>query len=120
MRGLAASQRPHPRLAMRKVQGLFTAKPGVNLELPLMQEPDTIHSPRQVTGTTACILGIGCAFPACQLSRMVNQDAGTRVLRVVGGAGTNGIDNGALLLTHIFLKATQFAEAINNNETGLY
>ena len=120
MRGLAACQRPHPSLAMRKVQGLFAAKPGVNLELPLMQEPDTIHSPRQVTGTTACILGVGCAFPACQLSCMVNQDAGTRVLRMVGGAGTNGIDNGALFFTHVLLEATQFAEAIDNNETGLY
>ena len=117
---LAARQRPQPLWAMRKVQGLFTAKPGVNLELPLMQEPDTIHSPRQVTGTTACILGVGCAFPACQLSRMVNQDAGTGVLGVVGGEGTNGIDNGTLFLTHVLFEATQFTEAIDNNETGLY
>ena len=120
MRGLAASQRPHPRLAMCKVQGLFAAESGVNLELSLMQEPDAIHSPRQVTGPTTCILGIRRAFPACQLSCMVNQDAGTRVLRMVGGAGTNGIDNGALFFTHVLLKATQFTEAIDNNETRLY
>ena len=120
MRGLAACQRPHPSLAMRKVECLFAIKPGVNLELSLMQEPDAIHSPRQVTGPTTCILGIRRAFPACQLGRVVDQDAGTRVLRVVGGAGTNGVDNRALFLTHVLLETTQFTEAIDDNETRLY
>ena len=84
-----------------------------------MQEPDAIHSPRQVTGPTTCILGIGCTFPACQLGRVVDQDAGTGVLRVVGGAGTNGIHNGALFLTDILLEATKLTEAVHNDQAGL-
>ena len=50
----------------------------------------------------------------------MNQQAGAWALRVIRRQRLEGVDNGALFLTHVLLKGAQFAEAINNNETGLY
>ena len=85
-----------------------------------MQEPNAIHSPSQVATPSPGILSVGGGFLASQLGRMVDQQAGAGVGRVVTGQGTQSIGDGALLLTHVLFKGAQFTEAIDNNETGLY
>ena len=101
-----ARQRPDSLWTMRKVQGLLSGKPGVSLEARLMQKPDTVYLPSQVTATPTGILSIGCGFLASQLGRMVDQETSTRVSRVEAGEGAQGIGNRALLLTAIFLEVT--------------
>ena len=77
---------------MLEVQGLFSGKPRVRLEAGLMQEPNAIHLPSQVTAPTACILSIGGGFPASQLGGVVDQEAGA-------GVGTMVTSEGCLLYT---------------------
>ena len=99
---------------------MFLRKASLNLELMLIQEPDRVHSPSQVARATACILGIGHDFPTCELGRVMDQQAGTGVARVVSGHGLQGIDNGALLLTDVLLEATQLTETVHNDQARLH
>lgn len=50
----------------------------------------------------------------------MNQQAGAWALRVIRRQRLEGVDNGALFLTHVLLEAAQFAEAIDNNKARLH
>jgi len=50
---------------------------------------------------------------------VVDQQAGTGVCGVERGDVLQGIDNDALLLTHILLEGATLTEAIDNHQAGL-
>ena len=110
-----ARQQPQPLWTMREVQGLLTIESRVCLEAGLMQEPDTIHRPSQVATPSPGILSVGGGFLASQLGRMVDQQAGAGVGRVVTGQGTQSIGDGTLFFTDVLLEGAKLAEAIDNH-----
>ena len=99
---------------------MLLGKPGIHLELVLIQEPNGIHRASQVARAAPSILGIGHDFPTCELGGVVDQQAGTGVGGVVSGHGLQGIDNGALLLAHVLLEATKLTETVHNDQARLH
>lgn len=99
---------------------MLLGKPGIHLELALIQEPNGIHRASQVARAAPSILGIWHHFPASQLGGVVDQQAGTRVSGVEGSHVLEGVDNRALLFTHILLEGATLPEAIDNDQAGLH